>query len=413
MNFEELIKRFQQRIMKPLTLFLFLLTTAFQLAAQRTNSRGAYEKSDIEKMELGWMKNLSFGAAQPLSKNGRNYTAAQLDLGQKLASWWQSTYTPTGLLGELAVYQLITENVRPMTDKSYDFNEAEKDNFKALPNSYGITARLHYNVSKTATQKFTPSPGNWSYVTWYMQANNMQGIGTQAVFLSSPDEYYFQQIRYDVTKKGTFSGDYYEEWYNYRNFANSPNLKKYDHYLDPDRRRYNIIMTRDGKPLPFEQVTVGELITRLEKRFPVMAKSARDTEIERAKKGLAIIKEQMKNNYNEYVYLTHNMQIDIATLYNTDERSKVSDWLKTRVSYEKNGYTSVYYPLLRLKKGVKESCNNSGPQWMVFSLGVPSEKNYGGFIHLMDHFVSRFNYDYVYQYVFGDKKPTTVYSALK
>jgi len=399
--------------MKPSIFVLPLLFFAFQVNAQFANSRGAYEKKYIENMELGWMKKLQFTQAKPVSKNGRTYTAAQIDFSQKLASWWLSSYAPTGLLGDPAVFQLLPEQVLPVTDRSYDYNEAEKDNFKALPNAYGVTGRLHYNVSKAATQKFAPSPGNWSYNTWYMQANDLQGIGKQAVWLSSPDDYYFIQTRYDVKQRGTFAGDYYEDWYNYRNFANSPNLKKYDHYLDPDRRRYNIIMTKDNKPLPFEQVTVAEFIGRLEKRFPVMAKSARDTEVERAKKGLAILKEQMKGKYNEYVYLSHNTQLNIADLYNIDERSRVSDWLKTSQTQEKNGYTSVYYPLMRLKKGVKEACNASGPQWIVFSIDVPVDLKYGGFIHLMDSFVSRFNYDYIYQYVFGDKKSTEDYKALK
>jgi len=121
----------------------------------------------------------------------------------------------------------------------------------------------------------------------------------------------------------------------------------------------------------------------------------------------------MKGKYNEYVYLSHNTQLNIADLYNIDERSRVSDWLKTSQTQEKNGYTSVYYPLMRLKKGVKEACNASGPQWIVFSIDVPVDLKYGGFIHLMDSFVSRFNYDYIYQYVFGDKKSTEDYKALK
>ncbi len=399
--------------MKPLILLISMLSLTFQATAQFANSRGAYEKKYIENLELGWMKKLPVTPAKALSQNGRTYTAAQIDFGQQLASWWLSSYTPTGLLGEPSYFQLLPPKVLPVTDRSYDYNEAEKDNLKALPNAYGLTSRLHNNVSKTATEKFAPSPGNWSYNVWYMQANNLVDITKQAVWLSSPDDYYFLHPRYDVKQKGSFAGDYYEDWYHFRNFANSANLKKYDHYLDPDRRRYNIIMTRDNKPLPFEQVTVGQFIAQLEKRFPIMAKSARDTEVERAKKGLAIIKEQMKGKYDEYVYFSYNIQFSIVDLYNIDERSKVSDWLKTSQLQEKNGYTSVYYPLLHLKKGVKEACSTSGPQWIVFSIGVPVDLKYGGFIHLMDSFVSRFNYDYVYQYVFGDKKPTEKYKALK
>jgi hypothetical protein len=401
---------------------IFALAICFlcsiKVFAQPTNDKGWYDSKDLENTDVGWLEIIRYKEApKPYSKSGWTYPAVQIDFCQKAVSWWQQTYSPKGLLGDMKQSVLAPDPALPVSNSSYSYNEAEKDNRKALPNTYGAFARLHKCLVKTKTHKFWPMPGNWCYTTWDVMANNVELISKQMITLSSTDEYYCIQPRYTIGMKGEFDKEWLPQYANYRNFTNSPNLKKYDHYLMPGNgvESYVVVMTKDGKPLPFEQVTIGELIARLEKQLPMMYKIALNSGskdvnlIERAKQGLGYFKAQYKNRANEFVYFASNIQIDIFSFTDVSPGKDFS-WIKTQaVSKDSRDYTSTNFPLLRLKKGVKEACATTGPQWIVFKLGTPVDQSYGGSVHLMDHFVSRFNYDYFYNYFFGKDKVTTPY----
>ncbi|MFT3980742.1 MAG: hypothetical protein QM687_09760 [Ferruginibacter sp.] len=391
------------------------------LSAQPTNERGWYDSKDLEDIEIGWMNIIKFTApSKPYTKDGWIYPATQTEFSKTIVQWWQQSYSPVGLLGEMKQSVLAPDPPLPVTNSSYDANEAEKDNKKALPNTYGAYAKLHKCMVKTSAHRFWPMYGNLCDIPWNIMANNVELLGRPMIQLSSPDAYYCVQPRFTHGMKGEYDKDWLAKYADYRNFTNSPNLEKYDHYYNPDFNRYTVIMTKDGKPLPFEQVTVAELIGRLESRFQLMFTMASAggnkypaTRMQDAKKGLQIIKEKMKNNYNDFVYASATTVFDFTWLYNIDEKTDLSVSIKTRETVkDKNGYTSVYFPLLRLKKGVKEAGAIGGPQWIVFSLDLPVDPRYGGNVHLMDHFVSRFNYDYVYQYFFGAQKPAGPYRIL-
>jgi hypothetical protein len=407
--------------MKSLILFILLSICTLQGWSQPTNDRGTYYSEGIENIEIGWTDIRKPKPLDPFIQNGWKYPKEQMDFRERIISWWQSSYKPKGLMGEMIDYLYAPPAPLPMSNSSYDYNEAEKDNSRAFPNNYGAYARLHGNVSKTSTRKFWPTSGNLSYNTWAIIANNVPAINYQQVALSSPDEYYgTQPPRYDQENRGDYGADFYETYARYCNFLNSPNLKNYDHYFDPVTRKYIVIMTKDRKPLPFEKVTVGEFLDRVEKQFPTMLKIVSAfgekhpaTKLENAKKGLQIVKDRLKDKRNEYVYITPTAKFDFWWLANTDERSNISDMIRTKPTEPRPGggeYT--YQPLVRLKKGVKESSVNAGPLWIIFSIGVPVEVKYGGSKDAMDNFVNRFNYDYVYQYYFGDKKPTEAYKAV-
>lgn len=142
---------------------------------------------------------------------------------------------------------------------------------------------------------------------------------------------------------------------------------------------------------------------------------------ENARKGFQILKEQYKNKLNEYVYFSdHNKQkIELYDFQFIEEKVKKGQPLNfiytDAISKNTSGGTlskSTNYPLYRLRKGVKELCATGGPQWIVFSLGVPVNLNYAGSKHTMNHFVHRFNYDYVYQYYFGTKPSKPYFSVI-
>lgn len=132
----------------------------------------------------------------------------------------------------------------------------------------------------------------------------------------------------------------------------------------------------------------------------------------KAQNGLRILKDQFKNQLGDYVYLKDiNNNIDCLTLSSIEENKPVY-WLKTQATTQTSTeWTDTNFPLLRLKKGVKEAYATTGPQWIIFRLDASLEHTYGGEADLMENFVSRFNYDYVYTYFFGKDKVVAPYKT--
>ncbi len=395
------------------------------LQAQETKPNGSYAREAIEHIDIGWMKMLEFkDPTKAHIGNGWTYNVKQIEFARQIGTWMQQTMKPKGLLGQMFLSVYAPAPTVPMNSKSYNFNAAEINNKTALPNTYGAYAKLYFLLKKTDKQKFWPSSDH-SY-HWSIQANGVEIMTKQQVELSSPDEYYFIMPRYYAGIKGEFDKDYLEKDANYRNFTNSPNLKNVDHFLVPpkvldygNKPYYVIVMTKDRQPLPFEQVTVAGLIERLEKHLPVMYNVSMnngtrvDDLMGNAKRGIQYMKERYKKQLNDYVYLsTLPTQIDILSLAQIEPGKDVY-WLKTQALVEENsGYSANYIPLYRLKKGVKEACATSGPQWIVFRLEKGVEPGNAGEVHLMDNFVSCFNYDYVYDYYFGKSKVITPYKSV-
>jgi hypothetical protein len=91
------------------------------LHAQPTSYRGWYERSDIEDIDIGWIKTLQFKEpAKPFAQHGWSYTARQMDHAQKLVTWLQQTYLPKGYLGEIQQSVLAQEPTYPVTSNDYN-----------------------------------------------------------------------------------------------------------------------------------------------------------------------------------------------------------------------------------------------------------------------------------------------------
>lgn len=412
--------------MKIKALLVALFTFSFA-NAQQVDNRGMYDKKDFEHIEIGWLNPLKNEPAKPITENGWSYPVNQTDMGRKIGTWLQQTYTPIGLLGELKLDLFRPPASKYKGTKYYGADEAEKDNRLALPNSYGALAKFHLCLSKTSTHKFFPTPGNHCYTRLDIMANNVELITKQVIALSTPTDYYCTMPDYTVGQKGEYEKDWLDEMTAYRNFTGSPNLQPYRHYLFPvgNQLSYVVIMTRNRQPLPFEQVTVAELLRQLESQFPKLHQFALNRKLiyenylENAKKGMQVLKEQLKQQENKFVYFnTIERQIDIIDLANIGSNGKLPNWIQTEKNTQnldrwgKAVSSSTNYPLLRLKKGVKEDCATSGPQWLVFKLDGPINAGYGGAVQLMDNFVNRFNYDYVYRYFFGKDKVIEPYQPL-
>ncbi|MGN6417587.1 MAG: hypothetical protein ACTHMC_08850 [Pseudobacter sp.] len=397
----------------------FLATACLPAFAQPTNAKGWYMRPDVENIEVGWLTKLTFKTpAKPFAQNGWSYPANQIDVTQKVITWMHQTFTCKGLLGEPKLSVLAPEPPLPRTSSSYGFNQAEKENRRALPNTYGAFVKFHHNLVKTSTHKFWPMPGNLAQMTVNIMANNVELISRPLVYLSTPTDYYCVMPQYFPDAKDQNDKAHHKQSYNYRDFTTSPNLKKYQHYFVPGQSLagngafYVVIMTKDNQPLPFEQVTFQEFLSQMEKQLPLMYTTAINNGsklpnlMEQGKRGLQILKDTYKNNLNDFVYVGDiNTPMDMIDLTHLEPNKRIS-WLATEASTKQQGseYTRTNFPMLRLKKGVKQACATSGPQWIVYRLDDMIDQADAGNIELMDNFVNRFNYDYVYNYFFGKEK---------
>ncbi|WP_028296956.1 hypothetical protein [Olivibacter sitiensis] len=399
------------------SLFAVLLFVVGSSQAQST--RKAYADIDI-----GWLRKIEFKEPpKAIINQDRNYTAKQAGYAQAMLTWIQQTYSPKGMLGDMKWYTFVPDKSEPVTSKDYDYNEAEKNNRNAWPNYYGAYAKLSLFLKKDASGKFVPETGH--HIRWLIEANGVETISKQLVSLSTPEEYYFLMPRYEVGLKGSLDKTWYAEAAKFRNFTNHPNLKNYVHYYIPNGQVtdgkddfYVVIMTKNRQPLPFEQVTVGEFIRQVEKQLPLMYQMAinggsKDINLKaRANGGFQIFKKRFAAKANENVYLSENNQLGLFDFANADENSTFP-WFQTSSGTFQNsdGYPT-FFPLLKLKKGVKEASVSGDPQWLVVRWAPPLSKNLAGDIHYMDTILNRFNYEYVYNYFFGDKRPTESYKPL-
>ncbi|WP_276482601.1 hypothetical protein [Paraflavitalea pollutisoli] len=389
------------------------------LPAQPTSSRGWYERDDIQNVDIGWIKVLQFKEpAKPFAQHGWSYTAKQTGITQQFATWLHQTYTPRGYLGEMKLSLLAPEPAYQPDSKDYDYNDAEKNNRNALPNTYGAYGKLYMLLMKTPERKFWPINGMANFDTWYVMANNVELISQQLITISSADTYYCLMPKYRSDMKGEFEKEWFEQASNYRNFTNSPQLQPFEHYMipakqiDPGSEKYVVLLTKDKRPLPFDQVTVNELFNRIEAQLPMMYKlaikggSKLQNLQEGGRRGLQYLRDMYKNELQEFAYMRYH-QIDIIDLFNLSAGNRPY-WLRTKALND--GQT--YFPLLRLRKGVKEALANGDPQWIVCRLDNGGSPANEGEIHRMDAFLQGFNYQYVYDYFFGKDKVIQPYKPL-
>lgn len=408
-----------QKLFAGLICLVFTFLFWMPALAQPTNEKGWYQSKDLENVEMGWMNTINYkGPVKPHVKDGWNYPVSQIEQAIQLGTWLMEAYKCNGVLGEIKLSVLAP----PLSDwPKGSMRQLSDDNRFALPNTYGAYARFHQCISRTEKHKFWPTQGNWCYQTLNIMANNLERVTNQVVELSSMEEYYCTMPTYTAGEKGNYDTEWMPKYLHYGDFTNSVRLKNYQHYIRPDTREYILVMTKDRKPLPLEQVTVGDYLNRLETQFPVLLKLTEGSPVanraEAAKKGLQLLKEKYKHQLNEFVYFSSaNPKVELADLSYV-EKDKGTDLFYTEAVSKavNNGYSSrgehTNYPLLRLKKGVKTDCATGGPQWIVFSLDTPFNESYGGTKNLWDVFVSRFNYDYLYQFYFGSQKPAAGYTS--
>jgi hypothetical protein len=333
-----------------------------------------------------------------LLTNGRSYPVAQVEFTYRLAEWLQQSYMPTGTLGDLSVHVLAPPK---STWPQGSFRQQEDESRAALPNRYGILAKMHINVAKTKTKQYWPTNGHHSVLKWEIVANDVDLIFSRVMGLSGEDAYYCTLPMYTEGMNGPYSADYYLKYAQFETFTTHPALEAYTHYLRPDTRKYVVLLHKEL--LPFEQVRVGEFLDRLKERFAFICalsdQSPDSEQAAKARRGLTYLQESFKNKRDAWVYFPAPtvQEISVYELGNVEPGKEIV-FFSTEPVHKANGFPN--YPLYKLRSDVTVR-SQALPLWVVCALDVPTDFKDAGTTHVVRHFIQKFNYPYLYQYAFG------------
>lgn len=384
---------------KILVIVLIIFTTSAQ--AQVYRDRIGFDLESIAHIDIGWIKMYSYPTPPVAKQTGdRAYSAAQIGYSRAFIEWMQQTYQPKGCLGDAryylnAIYKFSSTNSR--------LGNAISSHVQALPLLYGAYSKMYMFLKKDAAGKFVPQNNLAEY--WNIEANGLQYISKPAWFISSTEEYYFVLPDFESNPKGYDDED--KAASDFGGFRNHKSIAAYTRFYIPpkvigDNPWYVVIMTKDGE-LPFEKITIGEFFSQVEKQFPVWQKidPVPADAFAAAQKNLARLREKYKSKWNE-----------VARLKLTDTDITLQNFVNATEGYDdlfdntgSNGREGPYttFPVLKVKKGVRELCQTGGPQWLVirWTMGMP---NYSFNVHMHESILNNFNFAYAYNYFFHPEK---------
>lgn len=384
---------------KLLLVHLIILTTTVH--AQIYRDRIGFDLESIADMELGWIKTYNYTSPPTAKQLGnRTYSAAQIGYSQEFIEWMQQTYLPKGCLGDARFYQ---NAIAKFSSTNSRLGNAINSHIEALPQLYGAYTKMYMYLKKDAAGKFVPQNNFAEY--WQIEANQLQYISKPVSFISSTEEYYFVLPNFEKHPKGYDDKD--KTASDLKGFHNHKNISGYTHFYIPpkiisDNPFYVVVMTKDNE-LPFEKITIGEFFTTVERKFPVWQNitPVPTEQFATARKNLARLKEKYKSKWNEVAQLKlSGTDISLWDFVNATEDHE--DFFDNKDMYGKEGmYTT--FPILKVKKGVRELCKTGGPQWLVvrWTMGMP---NQAFNIHLHESILNNFNFDYAYKFFFQPEK---------
>jgi hypothetical protein len=341
----------------------------------------------IRNQELGWMSPYDASKpAPPAVVDHRKYSSAQLAVGQLFATWMQATYSPIGGLGGVQL---------SASEKLGLYNQ----NTAALPQSYGALARIYTDLKYGANKKIERASN--SHIVWSIMANGF--IGEAADALSTPQRYFFTM---PTLAQQSFGG---EELEKKLDLSRHPVLGRFPSYLarnSVNGNRKFILIAKDGR-LPYRVITKGEYLAALEaavtrlnaaemakvlgdanKKF--IAAVMPDVEAKHAKRlaVLAANKERYRNRLQE--------PAEIWTMAPDGMLENVPD------VFEGNGGTPTRLKVYTIDPEVVERAKGDEPLWIV--VGWTAEIHDPVIKHLHDAVITKFNFDYVYNYFFDPGK---------
>lgn len=376
-----------------------LILTLLLSAAVPVFSQGYFNEYDT--LQLGWKQLFKeTEKPKPLTVDHRTYSTEQLLLANQFIYWMQASYSPKGGLGE--VKKLGSEKLGL-------YNQ----NTKSLPQQFGAYSRVYISLKKNAQGKFEPTDGtSWR---WRIIAN--QTIGHEIEAITTSKQYYFYIYHYFDGSKDADDKDAADML----GFNGNPNLKKYMHFYMPKNGnlgtglQYMVLLAKDNI-MPFEKVTKGEFIQKLDERLPEWYNEEKqkinedlqrdpssvpyrlknlDEMLQRAKINLDKLKTKYKNSYNETATVRPgNNGISSLT-------SSIAD-----IGWDYfDDHMLQTFPVYKHKSDAVEKSKTAQPLWVVISWdaeGVLTSTPSGA--HMHQSILSNFNFDYVYNYFFNAEK---------
>jgi hypothetical protein len=355
-----------------------------------------FKLESIADIDIGWMEIRKHTTAPKGKQLGnRTYSARQIGYSQQWVEGMQQSYLPKGCLGDARYFQ---NKIPKFSSTNSLRGNAINQHLAALPHMYGSSSTMYMFLKKDAQGKFAPLLNFAQY--WFIEANQLQAISNPLSFISSSDDYFFvvpdftsQSHEYEADDKAAS---------NLKGFSSHVNIKRFKHFYVPpkvlyDNPIYVVIMTKDNKELPFENITIGEFFTEAEKQFPGWQKieSIPADSYATAQKNLARLKEKYKNRWNDIAEIElSNTDMNLFTFVNaTEGRDDMFD----------NNGTNTSFPIQRVKKSALELCKTDQPQWLVirWTMGMYNEPFN---IHMHESILNNFNFDYAYNYFFDPGK---------
>ena len=129
-----------------------------------------------------------------------------------------------------------------------------------------------------------------------------------------------------------------------------------------------------------------------------------------AQKNLNRLKEKYKPKWSDTAEIKlSSTQITLQDFVNA--REDHTDIFDHRDLYGKE-VTTPTFPILKVNRAALALCKTDQPQWLVvrWTMGMP---NAAFNKHLHESIMNNFNFDYVYQFFFGDTKLTEAYKPIR
>jgi hypothetical protein len=350
---------------------------------------------DYQDSTFGWVKIYTRSETpKPVTLDGVTASSDQMKVAGLFQEWIQQSYLPKGGPGD--------------TKRTVGDDHTFVENKKALPHSYGAFSKTYTILTKDASGKIVPLTGDAYY--WEIRANAIAKISTEVESLSSDEHYYF------TIQVPTEDGSYKEKM-KLSGFDTHITLNKYIHFYSPKGFNntdagsfYVVILCKDNK-VPWVPITKGEYFNALQEsitrwyeydvaeytrlRKPEIVTRTKET-YKKAKENLVWLKEKYSNSMQEIAELKNNEDpgANDISAYKKGEKDM----------FDKDSHKS--YPVYRIpKETLDQAINTAKPQWIIM-YWQPE-------FHLHESILNNFDFDFAYNYFFGNNKVIEPYKPLR
>lgn len=385
---------------------ILLLLLAVSVTARTQSVR----LESITDSTFGWMKVYNYKETpKPFQAGNRSYSSAQLKNCDLFVNWIQQSYLPKGWPGDAK--RMVNEKPRAST---------RGERLNSQPLCYGAYAKFYTLLKKDAQGKIVPETGDAVY--WNIVANELDVISLAVQCLSSAEQYYFTIPSYKKESKRDFSQ--YKTVGEREDFYKHPVLNKLIHYYLPKHHNntdagsyYVVLLTKDNQ-LPWTAITKAEYFQKAEENLhkwykQEMEDNARKNKaypkwladgntsinerMEKAKSTLARLKEKYKNR-----------MLETAELAQWGNQANL--WINegNRDMFDTDGYTT--FPVYKISKEKMQQCANGQPQWIAIYWSPSNNNAQENYLHTS--ILQNFNFQYVYDYFFGNEKITEPYKPV-